>query len=132
MTLGSSDNIIIPMVGSKLSDKLREFCCGISESGDSSMCSSCIVENITSLLIRRLLFAENNFPLFGLSKDSTLLSDALLPDWKEVLLSADDKTLVTEVRLPGKDENEERALFMMAESCWGNCVFSEYDLQHIL
>ena len=70
------------------------------------MCS-CIGENITSL----------SLPLFCLSVDPKLMSnDPLLED----TLSIDDKTLLSELRLPGADDNEERTPLnkaLMAEIC---------------
>lgn len=123
-TLGSSDSTIIIIAGSKQTLVTSWVSCGRSE----FKVSSCIGGNFTSFLTKKVLFADIIddlvfFLLSGLSVNPKLTSDEFLPSRREAL-SPDDKTLATEVCLPGKDENEERALFMMAETCLGNWSLS--------
>ena len=77
----------------------------------SSLCS-CIGGNAASLLTK---FEDDDFVSLA---DPKLTSDGLLPT-----LSADDKVLLTELRLPDEDDNEMRMLttiVLTAENCRGN------------
>ena len=70
------------------------FISGPQSENSSSVCS-CIGENITSLLAEEISLSVDP----KLTSDDPLLEDTLLTD---------DNTLLSELRLPGADDNEER------------------------